>query len=218
MSHLSRNGVAFIVLTSAVLAGGCKDDPAATTGSGGATGSAAKAPDLSTPKSAAVSFAKALQSNDIATAKAASTGTDEQYKLIDAAGQMMSGFKNYESAAVAKFGDAGKFGKGEGPPDVVADTEESEPKIEGDTATMVNPKKPADPNPMKLVKKNGQWKVDLSSIPMDEQTKMAETAPKVKKALDETAEEIKAGKYKTAQEAQAALGMKMQAMAPGVGG
>jgi hypothetical protein len=174
---------------------------------------------VSNPKSTAITFAKAIQSNDMAAAKAASTGTDEQYKLIDAVGQMLSGYKNYESAAVAKFGDAGKFGEGEGPPDVVADTEASEAKIDGDTATIVNPKKPDDPSPMKLVKKNGQWKVDLASVPMDEQTKMPAAAPRIKKALDETAEEIKADKYKTIQDAKKALGMKMQAlMAPGGAG
>ena len=211
MSNVSRNGVAFLtmVIASAVLAGGCKEDPAANPGSGGAPGAAAKAPDLSNPKSTAVSFAKAVQSNDMAAAKAASTGSDEQYKMVEAMGQMMSGFKNFESAAVAKFGDAGK--SGQGMPDVVADTEGSEVKTEGDTATLINPKKPDDKDPMKLVKKDGKWKVDLASMPMNEQAKtMAASASKMKKALDETAEEIKAGKYKTAQEAQAALGMKMQ--------
>jgi hypothetical protein len=220
MSNVSRNGVAFLamVIASAVLAGGCKDDPAAKSGAGGAPGGSAAAPDLSNPKSTAVSFAKAVQSNDMAAAKATSTGSDEQYKMVEAMGQMMSGFKNFQSAAVAKFGDAGK--SSQGPPDIVADAEGSEVKTEGDTATVINPKQPDDKDPMKLVKKDGKWKVDLSSMPMDEQAKMmAASASKMKKALDETAEEIKANKYKTVQEAQQALGMKMQAMtAPGVGG
>jgi hypothetical protein len=222
MSNVSRNGVALLamVIASAVLAGGCKEDAKSGSGgaAGGGSGSTAKGPDLSNPKSAAVSFAKAIQSNDMAAAKAASTGTDEQYKMVEAMGQMMSGFKNYESAAVAKFGDAGK--SDQSPPDIVADTEGSDVKTEGDTATVINPKKPDDKDPMKLVKKDGKWKVDLASMPIDEQAKtMAASASKMKKALDDTAEEIKAGKYPTAQEAQKALGMKMQAaMAPVSGG
>jgi hypothetical protein len=65
---------------------------------------------------------------------------------------------------------------------------------------------------MKLVRRNGKWYVDLSSMPVDAQTRaMSSTAPGIKKALDETAAEVRAGKYKTAQEAQAALAARMQA-------
>jgi len=97
-------------------------------------------------------------------------------------------------------------------PDVVAEAEASDVRLVGDTATMVNPKKPNDKNPMKLVKKGGKWYVDLASMPVDAQTKaMSASAPRIKKAVDETAAEIRAGKYKTPQEAQAALAMRMVA-------
>ena len=161
------------------------------------------------PKSRAVSFAKAIQANDIAAARAASTGSDEQYKTFEAMSQVFAALRNYEAAAIAKFGQAARS-KEMSMPDVVAEVEACNVMTVGDTATMVNPKKPGDKNPMKLVKKGRKWYVDLASMPVDAQTKaMSASAPRIKKAVDETATEIRAGKYKTPQEAQAALSMRM---------
>jgi hypothetical protein len=164
-----------------------------------------------TPKYKAISFAQAVQANDMATVRAVSTGSDAQYKTVEAMSLVFSAIRDYESAAVEKFGDAGK-NKEMSLPDVVAEAKGSDVKTEGDTATLVNPKKPGDKHPMKLVKKDGKWYVDLSSMPVDGQTRvMSASAPRMKKALDETAAEVRAGKFKTAQEAQAALGARMQA-------
>ena len=164
-----------------------------------------------TPKYKAVSFAKAVQANDMATVRAVSTGSDEQYKTVEAMSLVFSAIREYEAAAVEKFGEAGKS-KEMSLPDVVAEAKGSDVKTEGDTATLVNPKKPAEKHPMKLVKKNRKWYVDLSSMPVDGQTKVVSaSAPRMKKALDETAAEVRAGKFKTPQEAQAALNARMQA-------
>jgi hypothetical protein len=166
---------------------------------------------LQGPKSRAVSFARAIQENDMAAARRASTGNDEQYKTVEAMSQVFSAMRNYEAAAVAKFGEAGRS-KEMSMPDVVAEAEASDVMTVGDTATMVNRKKPNDKNPMKLVKKSGKWYVDLASMPVDGQTRaMSASAPRIKKAVDETAAEIRAGKYKTPQEAQAALATRMVA-------
>ena len=211
MSKIARKGIAIVatVIASAALAGagpGCKDEPAANPGPGATPSTAAKAPDLSNPKSTAVAFARAIQSNDMAAIRAASTGNDEQYRMIEAMSQLMYAFKNYESAAVARFGEAGK-GKA-AMPDIVAEAEAAEIKIDGDTATASN--KPDAKDPMKLVKKDGQWKVDLVSIPADSK-RMADNAPGMTKALDETATDIKAGKFASPEEAHQALGIRMQA-------
>ena len=243
MSNITRKGIAAltIVITSAVLAGGCKDDPAASSGAGGnpTTAPSAAAPGEaapgmagsgtagssaspgaggSDPKAAAVSFARAVRDNDMAAARAVSTGTEEHYRMLESISSLFAGMKNYEAAAVAKFGEAGKSA-GMPVPDMVGETEASDVTAEGDSATLINPQKPNAKDPMKLTKKDGQWKVDLASMPMNEQDKQAvAAAPKMRKVLDETAAEIKAGKYKTVQEAQQAMGMKMQAaMGPGPG-
>jgi hypothetical protein len=163
------------------------------------------------PKSIAVAFARAIQGNDMAAARKVSTGSDEHYKTVEAVSQIFTAIRNYESAAVAKFGAAGRS-KEMSLPDVVAETSGSQVRTEGDTATLINPKNPGDKNPMKLVKKGGKWYVDLASMPIDNQTRaMSASAATMKKALDETAAEIRAGRYKTPQEAQAALGTRMQA-------
>jgi hypothetical protein len=168
------------------------------------------------PKSRAVSFARAIQNNDMAAVRLASKGSDEQYKTVEAMSQVFAALRNYESAALAKFGEAGRS-KEMSMPDVVAEAEASNVMMVGDTATMVNPKKPGDKNPMKLVKRDGKWYVDLASMPVDAQTRaMSASAPRIKKAVDETAAEIRAGKYKTPQEAQAALATRMvTAVRPG---
>jgi hypothetical protein len=178
---------------------------------GGLTGGLFAAARLKGPKAIAVSFAKAVRDNDVAAARAASAGTEEQHKTVEAMSVVFAAIRGYESAAVAKFGDAGRS-KDMSLPDVVAEAQASEVKTEGDTATLINPKKPGDKHPMKLVKKDGAWYVDLSSMPVDAQTRvMSASALRMKKALDETAAEIRAGKFKTPQEAQAALGARMQA-------
>ena len=212
MSNVSRNGVAFLamVIVSAVLAGGCKEDPAAARqavrrrlGAVGGSGSAAKVPDLSNPKSTAVSFAKAVQSNDMAAAKAASTGSDEQYKMVEAMGQMMSGFKNYESAAVAKFGDAGKSGPGHagrGRGHRGLGSQDGRRHRHAD-----QPQEAGRQEPDEAGEEGRQWKVDLASMPDGRADQRWRRPPrKMKKALDETAAEIKAGKYKTPQERSSA--------------
>jgi hypothetical protein len=195
---LKRPSLKWVVATSVVLALGLAAGVLFTTWMQG-------------PKWRAVSFAKAIRDNDMARIRAASTGSDEQYKTVEAMSQVFAALRNYESAAVAKFGEAGKS-KEMSMPDVVAEAQASNVMTVGDTATMVNPKKPGDKHPMKLVKKNGKWFVDLASMPVDAQTRaMSASAPRIKKAVDETAAEIRAGKYKTPQEAQAALGARMQA-------
>jgi hypothetical protein len=166
---------------------------------------------MQTPKYKAVSFAKAVQANDMATVRAVSTGSDAQYKTVEAMSLVFSAIRDYEAAAVEKFGEAGKS-KDMSLPDVVAETKGSDVKTEGDSATLINPKKPTDKHPMKLVRKDRKWYVDLSSMPVDGQTKvMSASAPRMKKALEETAAEVRAGKFKTPQEAQAALNARMQA-------
>ena len=127
---------------------------------------------------------------------------------------IFAGMKNYEAAARAKFGDAGKVGDDD-KMDLVADVEKSKFPVQGDTATAVKKDKTDDKNPMKLVKKGGEWKVDLSSLPADMKP-VAAAGTKVKKAFDDTAGEISAGKYKTADEAKAASQQRMAAaMGPG---
>ena len=65
--------------------------------------------------------------------------------------------------------------------------------------------------PMKLKKVDGNWKVDLSSLPKENMDQMMKVIPSISKAFTELATEITAGKYKTAMEAKDAMGQKMLA-------
>ncbi|HWE96564.1 MAG TPA: hypothetical protein VG269_21570 [Tepidisphaeraceae bacterium] len=60
--------------------------------------------DLSTPKSAALDYLKAVQRGDAATAKAASMGTAEQLRWVDGLAGMVGGMRKFDAALFAKFG------------------------------------------------------------------------------------------------------------------
>src|SRR5258707_810347 len=65
---------------------------------------AADAPDLSTPKSSAVAFAKALSTGNKEGLRAVCTGTEEELKSIDAMASLFSGMKKFRDACTDKFG------------------------------------------------------------------------------------------------------------------
>ena len=69
---------------------------------------AADAPDLSTPKKAAIAFAKGVESGDMTVVKATAIGTDSQYKLVEAIIGLIGANKELRTAAVDKFGEEGK--------------------------------------------------------------------------------------------------------------
>lgn len=166
--------------------------------------------DLSTPKSAAKSFAKAMEAGDAEAAKAASTGGDP--KMIESMAKVAGNMKKLKEAAVSKFGEEGKSigggpgGKGDGLSEMVKQVDESTEQITGDTATLT-PKGGGEV--LKMKKVNGDWKMDVSQLGGGMAQLGAGMFDAMAKAAAETTDEINAGKYKTAKEAQTALGMKM---------
>lgn len=173
---------------------------------------AADKPDLSTPKKAAKSFAAAVQSADMTGVKAASTGSPEDYKMMESFAGVISAGARLRKAAVAKFGAEDGKKIVQGSPDLPAQIEQSDEKIDGDTATLVHTGE--DPaNALKLMRTNGDWKVDLNRIPGKDQ--MAKSMPMMKelqKVLDESTTDVKDGKFKTADEAQQAVRTRMMAV------
>lgn len=170
----------------------------------------ARAADQSSPKSAALAFGTALVAGDNKAVREVSKGTDAEFKTVDALGTMVGAMKKLSDVAGEKFGKDNAISKGAKDMDVKAELEKSEVKEEGDNATIVNKEKD-DKNPMKLMKKDGKWFVDLSSLPKQGMDQVVKMAPAMSKAAGEVAGEIKADKYKTAEEAQQALGTKMLA-------
>jgi hypothetical protein len=163
----------------------------------------AAASDLSTPKKAAVEFARDLESGDMVAARAASVGSADDFKLIEVISSLVRSARDLRAAAIEKFGDAGKevLPNGDELADFSKRVDSGTEKITGDTATVGQPD---ERDPMKLKKaEDGTWRVDLAAIPeKDEINKMM---PKVQKVLSSATTDIKAGKYKTADEAKDAI-------------
>jgi hypothetical protein len=174
---------------------------------GDGSANATPAPDLSTPKKAAIVFSKAVDMGDMDTARQTCTGTDEQFASIKGMNDMLAALKRYNVAAVAKFGDKGKL-PADAMPDLSAETAKKDEKIDGDKATMVAKDKPDEKYPMTLKRESGNWKVDLSSMP-PELVEMGKSAKKTANAIDAVSKDVEAGKYKTPQEAMTAVGGAM---------
>ena len=177
------------------------------------TGAAhAGAPDTSTPKKAALAFANALESGDIAAAKTLANGTDAEWAMIKTLSNVLVAGKAFSDAAHEKFGPDAKL-----PPSMVMDLsalfDASEEKINGDTATLITKENPNDPNPPTLKKTDKGWIMDLSNLdkapPSADDSKMLDA---MAKSFNAVATDIKAGKYKTLDEAMAAYQSQMESL------
>lgn len=174
-------------------------------------------PDLSSPKSAAMSFAKALEAGDAATAKASAVATEEEGKFIDVMAGMMSGMLKLKAASIAKFGDAGKDIAGSSDDvEISKQIETAEVKEEGDVATLITKKD--EGKPLQLKKVGGEWKVDISSMTQGEDVSKAMPLFKaMSEAMTELTKEITDGKYADVDGAKTAFGMKMMAAMASMG-
>jgi hypothetical protein len=168
---------------------------------------AGDAPDLSTPKKAAVFFAKSVETGDMANIKATSVGSEDDYKLVQSIVGLIEANKQLRAAAIAKFGEEGKQISTEDLSNISKQMEAGDEKIDGETATIG---KADEKDPMKLKKIGDSWKVDLASIPEKEQ--MGKAMPKMQKVMSEAAVDIKAGKYKTIDDAKQAIGQQIFAV------
>lgn len=168
------------------------------------------ATDLSTPKKAAVEFARDLETGDLVAARAASVGSAEEFKLVEIISSLVRSARDLRTTAIEKFGDAGKdvLPNGDELADFSKRVDSGTEKIAGDTATVGQPD---ERDPMKLKKiKDGTWRVDLSAIP--EKDEITKVMPKVQKVLASATADIKAGKFKTADEARDSVSQQMFAV------
>jgi hypothetical protein len=120
------------------------------------------------------------------------------------------GLRRLEEAAVARFGNAGKRVSGYPPTPPDPPPGAYKVDVQGGTATAAVPGAPA---PTRLIRVNGQWKVDYAST-------MGAADPELRAALGkmdaggkvayEVADEIAAGRYQTAEQAKAAFQRRRQ--------
>jgi hypothetical protein len=179
---------------------------------GGATTQPAPATaDYSSPKAAAKSFVQALAAGDSAGARAAVIANPQQMQSVDLLAMMAGSMKKLTDAAVAKFGENGESIAGQHArlEENLKQIEEAQVQINGDAATLAS----ADQKqPVTLKKQDGQWKVDMASMPGTEQLAQAAGAIRaMAKAATDTAGEINADQYKTVDAARDAFQKKMMA-------
>ncbi len=154
--------------------------------------------DLSSPKAAAKTFFKAMENNDVATAKKACTGADD--KSIESLAATMANFKKFSDAAKSKFGDKAKNLDDLKAFDVDS-IDQATVKENGNEAMLDSKGSNA-----KLKKVDGDWKVDVSD--------MAAMLPMMKglgDAAGKAADGINNGSIKTMEDA------KKQVMGSGMG-
>lgn len=173
-------------------------------------------PDLSTPRSAAIVFAKAVEEGDMTTAKSAATVSEGSDAFMDAMGSLVKSSKKLEAAVIAKFGDAGKQIISAEKKDVAAELNAAQLKEAADTAeiTTDNPEQ----KPLKLRKVDGAWKVDLTSVmPPSEMPRATAVFSAMSVAMTDLVQEVNDGKYPSPEVAKTAVDMKlMAAMQAGV--
>jgi hypothetical protein len=181
---------------------------------GGAAGAATTQPaaaDYSTPKAAARSFVQALANGDSAAAEEAVIASPEQMKNVDLLAMMAGSMKKLTDAAVAKFGEEGQSIAGQHArlEENLKQIDDAQVQVNDDVATLAS----ADQKrPVTLKKQNGQWKVDMGSMPGTEQlTQAAGAIRAMAKAANDTAGEISKDQYKSVEEARDAFQKKMMA-------
>ena len=119
--------------------------------------------DQSTPKAAALSFAKALEGGDDAAARKIVVGTEQEKQVVDAMIEFTGAVKKLRDAAVKKYADKADDVTGPGmtmgPSKALEDTDI---KIDGDTAVVTSTKPQSGQSPTHLKNIDGKWMVDLS--------------------------------------------------------
>lgn len=186
--------------------------------------------DLSTPKSAALEYLRALQRGDAHTARVVSIGTREQKEWVTAMAVMIDGMRKYVAACDARFHilDQMRTDLVESirvmADEPVALTQDGSTEQDGDTAKINLPRRgftSKSQPPVVLTHQNDGWHVDLTKTyspevspkdfgPIDETYRAMRN---IGQAFAETANQIRAGQYRSPTAAEHALGVRIKDVA-----
>ncbi len=170
--------------------------------------------DLSSPKSAAMEYGKATEEGDLNKTRGSVILTKETDKLIVSLVPFMHAMHELQKASMEKFGEKGYQVIGASSADDISkQIEKSKIDIQGDTATVTTSAN--NPRPLKLTKKNNEWRVDLTGIlPPSSNSQQTDRVITLYNSMTLTANEVtadvKGGKFKTIEEAKLGLNTKMQ--------
>src|SRR5581483_2217840 len=113
--------------------------------------------DQSTPKAAAMGFAKAMENGDAALAKELSVGSEQDQKVLSSMLEFTGSIKKLRDSASKKYGDKADEVTGGGMNvDSSKLLEDAQIQENGDTATVMSGK--PQPSAMNLKKVDGKWK------------------------------------------------------------
>jgi hypothetical protein len=156
--------------------------------------------DLTTPRSAATVFTKALEAGDAETAKSAAYGGGLEIEWVEAMAQAMSGMRQLVATTQAKFGgEAESLVAGKQTLKMSNTLADAEIQINGDRATIIPTSGDGVKIPMKRI--DGNWKIDIGlmtrgediSYIVKELRALGEIAPKISR-------DVEAGKFTTVTE------------------
>ena len=190
------------IVLSATLAAGCSEKKAADR-------------DLTSPKAAALTFARAIERGDADTTRFAAMSGGIENDLLDAMAQAVPALRKLDTAARAKFGAAGgalarrsstgSSSTSNNPLDSVKLLTEGDVALLGDgTLAQISTRDAA--TTLQLKKIDGQWKVDVGAMIKGQD--VTQTIPWLR-ALASTATsvaaQIDAGSVATVDDAQQAM-------------
>lgn len=217
---IAARGALLLLLISIASSGGCAD-----------FGRPAAHLDLSTPKSAALEYLRAVQRGDARTAHAASVGADTERGWVDGLVTLVAGMRQFDDALYQKFGKGINQAHVDlhDSLDALADEpvrviEEGSVVSEGNAA-RVDPMRKGftahfQPSIWLLHEKEG-WKVDLRKtyapdVPAEKLPEVTASFRRYREAGDafqQTARDVRAGLFRTTADAERALAQRTQANA-----
>jgi hypothetical protein len=160
-------------------------------------------PDLSTPRSAVLAWLSAGSRADLERMKEILVDDPAQRELLSDMMAFPIALKKLESAAVARFGDAGSNVTGY--PPIVERVIEPKITIRGETAVAEIPDA-TPPVPLILRRIDGRWRIDTSIALRDPQVQgLRQSSRRVTEVAIQVAEDVAAGKYRSPEEARAAF-------------
>jgi hypothetical protein len=179
--------------------------------------------DSTTPKGTLTLFNRATQSGDPSSVKDLfNATTPQEKKLAEMLIERASVFAKFRQAAVKAFGeDAATQLTGTSEADATESEQrisQADVKIDKDNATVLMKTPPGEPQPepVKLVRVDGQWKLSISNLVEGMQPAEVEEHLQEMKLLSgvvtETTDEVGQGRYKSANEVNDAMRSKLAAV------
>ena len=160
--------------------------------------------DLTTPRSAATVFTRALEAGDVETAKSAAYAGGLEVEWVAATARAMSGMRQLVAAAEKKFGeDAQDLVAGKQNLSLSTALADAQVQLDGDRATVVSA---GDGTRFPMKRIDGKWKIDVGLLTRGEDigdvvkqlNAVGELAPRLSK-------DVEAGKFKTIRDVRREL-------------